>query len=433
MYRAFLSLYLLIALSLLVTGWGLDKLWQHYNAEPVISAQDKDLMRLVELHLTGVAVEGDTTLLNQQTHATTSLIPLDDFAQSQMLRSLQSGATVVVNDQAGNKLLYRRIGQTGQVIRLEQTQTVVQRARVYDLLVIAFYGAMALVVLFWIWPLSRDLGKLEKQTRLVGGNVVPGDLSLGAASPVRDLAAAFNGMSRRIRELLVSHQEMTCAVSHELRTPLARMKFGLELASDSPDLGQARRHLAGVREDVTEMDRLINQLLTYVSFEQGDQPLNLQAGDLDYLVARLIEQLAVDIKQKSLTVTVQDHLARPVICEWHLMERAILNLLHNALRFARQQVLVILDCKDGEYCVRIEDDGSGIPGADHERIFNSFVRLNNDSQAPASGFGLGLAIVRRIMIWHKGTATAGNSPLGGAAFELRWPASEGPHQADPHH
>lgn len=431
MYRAFLSLYLLIALSLLVTGWGLDKLWQHYNAEPVISTQDKDLMRLVELHLTGVAAKADTTLLNQQTQSQTTLIPLEDFAQSQMLRSLQTGATVVVHDATGNKLLYRRLGQTGQVIRLEQTQSVMQRSRVYDLLIIAFYAAMALVVLFWVWPLSRDLGKLEKQTRLVGKNLVPGDLGLGAASPVRDLASAFNGMSRRIRGLLVSHQEMTCAVSHELRTPLARMKFGLELASDSPDLEQVRRHLAGVRQDVTEMDRLINQLLTYVSFEQGDQPLNLQAGDLGYLVTRLVEQLDVDIRQASVTITVQNRLAQPVICEWHLMERAILNILHNAIRFARQKIVVVLESSDGDYCVRVEDDGPGIPAGDSERIFNSFVRLNHDAQAPASGFGLGLAIVRRIMIWHKGTATAGDSPLGGAVFELRWPVSASPYQIDP--
>lgn len=431
MYRAFLSLYLLIALSLLVTGWGLDKLWQHYHAEPVISAQDKDLMRLVELHLSGVVAEGDATLLNQQTHSETSLIPLEDFAQSQMLRSLEAGATIVVNDETGNKLLYRRLGQTGQVIRLEQPRSVMQRSRVYDLLIIAFYAAMALVVLFWIWPLSRDLGKLEKQTRLVGKNLVPGDLSLGAASPVRDLASAFNGMSRRIRGLLVSHQEMTCAVSHELRTPLARMKFGLELASESPDLLQARRHLAGVRQDVTEMDRLINQLLTYVSFEQGDQPLNLQAGDLDYLVTRLNKQLDVDIKQKSLILAIHNRLEQPVICEWHLMERAILNILQNAVRFARREIVVVLACDDENYCVRIEDDGPGIPLADRKRIFNSFVRLNNDIQAPASGFGLGLAIVSRIMIWHKGTATARDSSLGGAAFELRWPVAKGPYQTDP--
>ncbi len=426
MYRAFLSLYLLIALSLLVTGWGLDKLWHHYNAEPVISTQDKDMMRLVELHLTGVAARDDPSLLNQQTHAVTSLIPLEDFAQSQMLRSLLAGATVVVNDEAGNKLLYRRLGQTGQVVRLEQAQSVVQRTRLYDLLIIAFYAAMALVVLFWIWPLSRDLGKLEKQTRLVGKDLVPGDMSFSAASPVRDLASAFNGMSRRIRDLLVSHQEMTCAVSHELRTPLARMKFGLELASDSSELSQVHRHLEGVRQDVTEMDRLISQLLTYVTFEQGDQQLNLQAGDLGFLLTRLTEQLNIDIDRKALTLSVQDHLQQPVVCEWHLMERAILNILQNAIRYARQQIVVVLACDDGKYCVRIEDDGPGIPAAERTRIFNSFVRLNHDAEAPASGFGLGLAIVRRIMAWHGGTATAGQSPLGGAAFMLQWPAGDQP-------
>lgn len=419
MYRAFLSLYLLIALSLLVTGWGLDKVWQLYSPEAGVSLQDEDLVRLVETRLLSAPDGSGLAWLNEQMHFRTELIPLEDFAQSRLLEDLRRGDPAVVNDAGGNKFIYRRLGAGTQVIKLEQKSARSPRPRLYDALVVVFYVAMAVAVLFWVWPLSRDLAKLEKQTGLIGRQGVPGDLHVRGTSPVRNLAAAFNGMARRIRDLLLSHQEMTCAVSHELRTPLARMKFGLELASEAENLPMVRRQLAGVRQDVSEMDALINQLLTYVGYEQNEKSLDLQAGDMGYLIERCTRQL--DLHGAGFDLEFHNLHPGPVVCEWHLMERAVVNVLQNASRFARNRIRITLSVCEGDYLCCVEDDGPGIPVADRERVFQSFVRLTQEGQPPNSGFGLGLAIVRRILNWHKGTAIVGESTLGGARFELRWP------------
>jgi len=109
-----------------------------------------------------------------------------------------------------------------------------------------------------------------------------------------------------------------------------------------------------------------------------------------------------------------------VYCEWPLMERVLHNILTNAERYADRQVQITLQILEGSALVHIDDDGLGIPQVDRERVFDSFVRLRK-SDTEVKGFGLGLAIVRRIMHWHHGECRVTDSHLGGARFVLTWP------------
>jgi two-component system OmpR family sensor kinase len=291
----------------------------------------------------------------------------------------------------------------------------------YNLLLLSFYLAIALVIFLWIWPLSRDLNKLEKQTKLLGSEIVPDELRIAPTSAVYDLASDFNRMSRRVRDLLASHKEMTYAVSHELRTPLARMKFGLEMANDMQDLQKIKQQLAGVREDVTEMDTLVNQLFAYAGFENSDQKLDLQPGDMAALIHQLILRVKSNPAHAQLNYEFSSELSDDaVVCEWYLMERAILNLLHNAQRYAKNTITVTLRKSNTNFQIIVDDDGPGIPQHERERIFQSFIRLTDHTNAQTRGLGLGLAIVSKIMQWHGGRAFAEDAPNGGARVVLEW-------------
>lgn len=111
-----------------------------------------------------------------------------------------------------------------------------------------------------------------------------------------------------------------------------------------------------------------------------------------------------------------------VTCEWVLMERCLHNLIQNAYKYAQASVCVTLALTDGNYLVAVEDDGIGIAPQDARRVFDSFVRLRSSEKDNKSGFGLGLAIVRRIATWHGGEVHVTRSELGGARFVLQWPA-----------
>jgi len=339
------------------------------------------------------------------------------------LERLQSGNLVAVNVDNGDKLLYKKIADSDSVLSLLRKNTNSKRSLVYDLFLLIFYVSIGLVVFLWVWPLSKDLRLLEKQTRLVGRDQVPEKLHIGHTSAVYDLASAFNRMSQRIRELLSSHKEMTYAVSHELRTPLARMKFALEMAGRCKSMEEMKSKLVGLREDVTEMDSLVNQLLAYAGFEQDDQVLNLQEGDLHCLIEQLIIRVSGSEPNSSIDMvnTLKEELSL-VRCEWHLMERALINVIQNAVRHAHNTVTISLELNQQWVSIIVDDDGEGVPIEERERIFQSFVRLQTHCNAQTRGFGLGLAIVNRVLTWHGGTASVTDSPSGGARFILCWPS-----------
>jgi two-component system OmpR family sensor kinase len=428
MHRAFLSLYGLIVIAVIGVGWGLDQLWNSYVPDSSVTPEQTHVMDLAE-HVLAAAPAPERAraleALKADTGLEVALHTLEDFAHSRLLDALVSGELVVV-DNGDARIFYRRMTVGPQVISWRQPRPETPDPMLYNLLLLGFYLAIALVVFLWVWPLSRDLRKLEKQTRLLGSDTVPVELQLAPTSAVYVLASAFNRMARRIRDLLAAYKEMTYAVSHELRTPLARMKFGLEMANDLNDLQRIKQQLAGVREDVTEMDALVNQLFAYAGFEQSDQVLDVQPGDMVALIHQLIERVKSSPHGRALTYGFSNQLGdATVVCEWYLMERAILNLLHNAQRYAVREIGVTLEQRDGRYRILVDDDGPGVPESERERIFQSFVRLTDHTNAQTRGLGLGLAIVQRIMRWHGGRAFAGESPLGGARMVLEWPAAAG--------
>jgi signal transduction histidine kinase len=112
--------------------------------------------------------------------------------------------------------------------------------------------------------------------------------------------------------------------------------------------------------------------------------------------------------------------ATAVPCDAHMMETVLRNLLYNAARYARREIRVTFFIRpDGVYDLRVDDDGPGIPEADRERVFGSFVQLDASGGSKV-GYGLGLAIVKRIVEWHGGKVAVSRSVLGGAGLYVAW-------------
>ncbi|BCD97085.1 ATP-binding protein [Marinagarivorans cellulosilyticus] len=427
MNRAFLSLYILIVLCVALFGWGLDKLWQYYSPPPSITTAEHNLLALVEYSIEQSPAQLNdkhavVTAMSQSTHSHIELLSLDDFANSSLSEILTAGQPVRLHNQHGELQLYKRIQNSPNVIRITLPAQPPQKSSyLYEILLTLFYGSIGLVVFIWVWPLMRDVRKLERHTQHVGKHSLPDPVSVLPGSAVSHLASAFNQMAERIKELLASHKEMTYAVSHELRTPLARMKFALAmLKSNSPD---SSPHATSIAQDIDEMDALITQLLTYAGYEQEDGPLKQQDGDMAFLISELIQRAKDSHPSTHIEVTLEcANDSTHVHCDWHLMERAIFNLIHNALRFAESAIHVTLSQTPKAYTITVDDDGPGIPQAQQTRVFESFVRLESKPNAQVRGFGLGLAIVQRVMKWHDGRAIVTTSPkLRGAQFILRWP------------
>ena len=107
--------------------------------------------------------------------------------------------------------------------------------------------------------------------------------------------------------------------------------------------------------------------------------------------------------------------------EYRYMHRAIQNLVGNACRYAKSQVLITYSYENQLCRIDVEDDGSGIPEKDWQRVFSPFTRLDDSRTRASGGYGLGLSIVQRIVFWHGGKASVGRSQWQGAKMTLHWP------------
>lgn len=427
MNRVFLSLYFLIVFSVVIVGWGADQLWKFYNPEPESSPFQHAFFTLLEKEIAPLSysqAQQKAVELRQVLQQEVDIYLLEELAKTSLAQEIAQGKAVNIHDRADSTSTYKRIGDSNLVLRIRMQHAENKSGHLYFALLAAFYLVIALVIYFWLWPLARDLRKLQAHTQKVGSD--SGEvLDLGKGSAVYGLAMAFNKMSERISSLLASHKEMTYAVSHELRTPLARMKFALEIAADSDDPESKQAQLDSMRADVREMDVLITELLAYASFEQKNQNLVQKPGDINALAEHLLQLNQQVSGQKALSCRIDNALqgGEELVCEWILFERCLHNMIQNAFKYTRSQVLVRIAATASEYQVSVEDDGPGIDKTDREKILQAFVRLRKDAE-DKSGFGLGLAIVNRIMKWHGGGVRVESSPLGGARFVLHWPRSQ---------
>lgn len=424
MNRAFLSLYFFIVISVVLIGWGLDKFWEGLDPPAESTAEVRDLITLLDMQLRDLPSAQQRVLLDElRPHLQHRLhiIHIDDLASTSMAASILAGEIVPVATGDAQQGWYKRLGHSQHILIVMAPAPDTSYSAIYSGLLVVFYLGIAVVIFLWIWPLSRDLNKLEKQTRHIGRDGALEPIIISPRSTVYPLAAAFNNMAQRIRELISSHKEMTYAVSHELRTPLARMKFALAMNEDASKHDKEQQALIGIRQDIVEMESLISSLLLYAGFEQSTGQLDRRAGHMKELVEEIINRLVRD-RPTELTLEIIDRTPDAIfICEWKLMETAIQNLLQNAMRFAHRHVCIELVATTHECSVAIADDGPGIPVADRERVFDSFIRLYNEDATQTGGFGLGLAIVRRIIGWHGGEVLITDSEWQGAKVIMKWP------------
>jgi signal transduction histidine kinase len=228
-------------------------------------------------------------------------------------------------------------------------------------------------------------------------------------------------MALRIDGLIASQKDLSNAVSHEIKTPLSRMQFEIELAQRAQSVAEVKAALSNIKADIVSIDDLVSATMKYAILERADMSLDVGTHDFNALLPAIAEYVRNDARPDiRMGATLRGDTAA-VICDLHLIETLVKNLLYNAARHARREVHLTFTVCDGRNQLLVDDDGPGIPEKDRQRVFESFVQLESTGNNK-SGFGLGLAIVRRAVEWHGGEVFIAKSPLGGARVCAMWPA-----------
>ena len=427
MARHFLQLYLLIVVTVAAASWAQGKLWDAFvgrggDAVLAESQAQAAALRIVDEQLRDVPHDGRRQYvanLAARTGVNVELLEQRDIVGEGTLSRLAQGE--VAHMRAANEdWLLKSVDGDGRVLALHYAAPNTDRGVLDWTLAILFYAAIALVIMAWLWPLTRDLRHLERSTMSFGNRAWKFDARIGIRSPVYPLAEAFRRMAARIDSLIGAQKDMTNAMSHEIRTPLARMRFEIEMARTAGDPQKLAAHLSHLDGDVAELDAFVTATLDYAILERAEVALNSREHDLTQILPALVETIRRSSREGIGIRCEVSPTATRVRCDVHLMETVVRNLLYNAVRYARQEVHVMFSVlRDGTYRLAVEDDGRGIKEADRDRIFDSFVQLD-EPERPKTGYGLGLAIVKRIVDWHGGKVTVYRCGLGGAGFAVTW-------------
>lgn len=277
---------------------------------------------------------------------------------------------------------------------------------------------------------SRALTAAAKQIG-AGEVVAPGGRQ--ASSEFRALADELVVTSQRLAEsraresqIEASRRQLVAWISHDLRTPLAGIRAMAEALEDGLAADPPRFHRR-MREQVDQLSGMVDDLFEFSKIDSATLRLSLQEVSLYDVVSDSVADLRAISVDRDIRVEAPLGHQLVVTADPRELSRAVKNLLMNAIQHTPpgSAVTVRAELTDGRPSVSVIDSGGGIAEEDLPRVFEpgwrgSAARTPDRQDGHSSGAGLGLAIVRGILIAHRGEATVCNVP-GGARFDLLLP------------
>ena len=264
--------------------------------------------------------------------------------------------------------------------------------------------------------------------RLIIGGLPPSRLPLllGLVGLAVVLAVTAALQLHREQELTRLRGDFVASVSHELRTPLAQLRMFTEtlLLGRVRSEQERRRSLEILDQEARRLTHLVDNLLYVARGERNPQPLTLELVELAPVVREIAESFA-PLAQSSGTrveLSLQEGVRARV--DRGALRQILLNLLDNAVKYgpAGGTVALAVEPVASGVRIRVDDEGPGVPHAERARVWERFARLGRDLESAVAGSGIGLAIVRDLVVAHGGSCRIEDAPAGGARFLVELPA-----------
>ncbi|MFA6034228.1 MAG: HAMP domain-containing sensor histidine kinase [Myxococcota bacterium] len=275
--------------------------------------------------------------------------------------------------------------------------------------------------------IARPLEQITDTARILGNGDFSARTGIKGSDEIGVLAGTFDEMAERLERLLRSERELLANISHEIRTPLARIHLAVELC-DEKDMGieALRGHLKGIVGDLAELDRLIDDVLMATRLELessgGGSPgfvLRAEVVGIESIIREAALKFGEKWAQRNLEVAVEAGIP-DINADPAMLRRALDNLLDNAARYSGAESPIVLAAAfaDGSVRVEVRDRGIGIGDEDMQRVFEPFFRTDRARSRHTGGFGLGLALCKKIVEAHGGRIEVVGNAGSGSIFRI---------------
>jgi two-component system sensor histidine kinase MprB len=297
---------------------------------------------------------------------------------------------------------------------LDETEDVLSSILTRTLVIVLGMAVLALLIgLLIAQQVTRRLVRLTAvATRVADSADVDVEVPVEGRDETGKLGHAFNEMLASLARSKRAQQQLVQDAGHELRTPLTSLRTNVSVMQRYDELSpdSRRRLLADVESETRELTVMVNELVELATDRRdSEMPASVVPGQ----VAEAVAERARRRSGREVTVTADDS---SVVVRPQAFERALTNLVENALKFSDGPVEVVITGRR----VEVLDRGPGIAQDDLARVFDRFYRADAARSQPGSG--LGLAIVRDMAESHGGRVFAGNREGGGAVVGFELPA-----------
>jgi len=271
-------------------------------------------------------------------------------------------------------------------------------------------GATLLTLFFsligGVWIGMRMLRRIDSVNR-TASEIMSGDLSQRLSVTARndefdEIATKLNEMLNRIEDLMKSMQQVTNNVAHDLRSPLTRLRNRLEVTLlEERDPESYREEMEGAIGDADSLIHTFNAMLSIARLEAGIDGAQWSEAPIGDLIEELSELYEAVAEESGLQFSAHINNNPIYYCNRHLIGQAVTNLLDNAMNYTPLpgKVSIEITGNDDEFEIIVRDSGPGIPAEERERVFERFVRLENERNSP--GNGLGLSLVQAVVRIHR--------------------------------
>lgn len=279
--------------------------------------------------------------------------------------------------------------------------------------------ALILVSLACWLPFGRRLMRSVAHMSRATGQIAEGQFKIQLPVKRHDelgqLSASINRMAVRLDGYVAGQKRFLGDTAHELCSPIARMQIATGILERSADPG-LQEAIADLRDDLQHMSTLVNDVLSFSKASLGGRGIHLTSVRLSDVVKHVLEREMGPGAQ--IRLNIPNELCAQA--DLDLLDRAISNILRNAVRYAGAAGPITISATGNQdnVQIRVSDHGPGLPERDLDRIFDPFYRLEASRSGDSGGAGLGLAIVKSCVEACEGSVRCRNLPQAGLEVSI---------------